>query len=114
MSERYRGWHYHIEHPSLSQEEIMSLLEKELERMGARRVELSTSKRLPGIGVVEAFPAKMSLWRLNGRETVLWISSVTGSLHIEANKEKEYARSILTKRDLIEILRRWGRVERRR
>jgi len=45
---------------------------------------------------------------------VLWISSVTGSLHIEANKEREYARGILTKRELMEILRRWGRVERRR
>ena len=228
MNERYRGWHYHIEHPCLSQEEIMNMLEIELERMGAERVKIERTKvvkkriyphrgnlrikkrwsvkgdlekareeiikwlydnvgyapadiqvdfrrrkitwkrppamvrkwriiprqffrnltaefvdtyeikndkgeweeiseeewrrlydehiikrievveRIPlAVGVVEAEPARVSLWRLDDRETVLWLSSVTGSLHIEANKKEEYAKSILTKRELIAILKRW-------
>lgn len=39
MDQDYRGWHYHIDHPTLSQKEIALLLEAALKEMGAERME---------------------------------------------------------------------------
>jgi len=218
MSERYRGWHYHVEHPKLTQMHITRLIEEKLREMDAEKIEV---KRVPivekekfypyrgelkkvverkvnekelykwlkahvwnhidykivkinvknrvvywrkgnslkrfsfpekfvyvagekfyrkiegkwveisreeydklyglreerhmivgwkfepelFIGTVEATPSYVSYWRLGDRETVLWISSRTGKLHIEANKSREYVKSILTKPVLIKILK---------
>lgn len=113
MGKNFRGWHYHVQHPRLSQKEILDLLEAELERMGAasepifkRGEQKEVFRRNIAIGTVEMAPSAGSLWQLGGRETVLWISRVTGSLHIEANKKEEYARGILTKQAIVKILKR--------
>jgi len=215
MSERYRGWHYHVEHPKLTQMYITRLIEEKLREMGAEKIEVkrvpivvkekfypyrgelkkvverkvyekelykwlrqhnihyriikidvknrvvywrrgSSLKRFSFpkkfvyvadekfyrkiggkwveisreeyeklynhceevekivgwefepelfIGTVEATPSYVSYWRLGDKETILWISSRTGKLHIEANKNREYVKSILTKPILIKILK---------
>lgn len=102
MSEGFRGWHYHIEHPNLSQETIFSYLSKALQNMGAEKVAERTF-----IGVVEATPKMQECWRLGEASTVLWISGKTGSLHVEANKREAYAKSILTKPVLVSLLRQY-------
>lgn len=103
MSEYFRGWHYHIVHPTISQEKIFLYLSKCLQAMGANLV-----KEKVCIGVVEATPKLQECWRLNEASTVLWISGKTGSLHIEANKTHEYAKNILTKPMLIKLLKKYG------
>lgn len=103
MAENYRGWHYHVEHPLLSQEEIFVYLSGALAKMGAC---LSTEKTF--IGVVEATPKLSECWRLGDKSTVLWISGRTGGLHIEANKRGTHASNILTKRKLVILLKLFG------
>ncbi len=103
MSDAFRGWHYHIEHPNLSQEAIFCYLSKALQNMGAERVVERTF-----IGVVEAAPKMQECWRLGEASTVLWVSGKTGSLHVEANKRVEYAKSILTKPILVKLLKQYG------
>jgi len=105
MSTRFRGWHYHIEHSKISQEDIFRYLSGALDRMGAVQV-----SEMPFIGVVEAAPQLQECWRLGDASTVLWISSVTGGLHVEANKKDEYAKSILTKPALIYLLKNYTSV----
>jgi hypothetical protein len=158
MNEKYRGWHYHIEHPSLSQLEIMRLIEDKLRELGAIQqptkekkkiitvkypyqsklkakrdkyylregecwIEIDKERYLKlkgikefieeeievskdfNIGNVEAKPQMISYWTLGDKSTVLWISSLNGTLHIEANKAKEYAKNILTKTMLIDTLK---------
>lgn len=200
MTENYRGWHYHIEHPEWSQEKIMKELEKELdERTELRRsidydnlspeekktVEKRINKWLEGlseynnqkvhieynsrevswkeskrslkytfpksvfrgidlkryqkkegsewvdisenewirlirkktktvhpsvaIGTVETNPAKISVYRLDDKTTVLWLSGFNGKLHIEADKSEEYAKTILKKKELTRILKKWSK-----
>lgn len=101
MSIYYRGWHYHVEHPILSQNAIMTFLERELKRMGAVEV----TNDFPSIGVVASTPRRMTVWKLGDRQTVLWISQVTDGLHIETNKAEECAKGILTKKMLIDTFR---------
>ncbi|MGD6808512.1 MAG: hypothetical protein ACQCN3_02320 [Candidatus Bathyarchaeia archaeon] len=103
MSAEFRGWHYHIEHPTLTQEEIFAYLSKCLQSMNAEKVKEQTF-----IGVVEATPKKQECWRLGDASTVLWISGKTGSLHVEANKRTEYAKSILTKPVLVKLLKQYN------
>jgi hypothetical protein len=68
--------------------------------MGAAKVEEKAY-----IGVVEATPKILECWRLGEASTVLWVSGKTGSLHVEANKKGEYAKSILTKPLIIKLLK---------
>jgi hypothetical protein len=171
MSENYRGWHYHITHKTLTQNQIFDYLSIELKRLGASqeesrecvdyleyypnrgdtkmRQELTELNRklnslyhigkhndeqainlrrkvndvnreynlklsLPyllweqpsvSIGTIESNPERMEVWRLGEDSTVLWISSVTHTLHVEANKSEEFAKSILTKPILVKILK---------
>jgi hypothetical protein len=100
MSKTYRGWHYHVDHDAMSQNQIFELLEKELIKLGAKRIE---PPRL-AVGYVEESPTCVDVWKLGDRQTVLWISKVTGTLHIEANKTEDFAKSILTKPVLKGIL----------
>lgn len=102
MSPSFRGWHYHIEHPEISQEKIFEYLSSCLQNMRATLV-----KEKVCIGVVEATPKRQECWRLGEASTVLWISGVTGSLHVEANKTMEYAKNILTKPLLIKLLKKY-------
>ena len=113
----YRGWHYHLEHRTLTQEQIMQLLEQQLILMGARK--LSWNGEQLGIGNVEHKPAMLSHWLLKStiynkvthkfevetRNCVLWISSFNGKLHIETNKQDCFEKGILDKKRLIEILK---------
>jgi hypothetical protein len=163
MTEQYRGWHYHIEHPNLSQLEIMSLIEDKLCELGATQQPVVEKKKITtfnypyrknlrierisayknryylregdcwieidrekyrklkkvrevvekevevpinfNIGNVELNPKKISYWKLDDKSTVLWISSFNGSLHIEANKNRKYAKNILTKPVLVDLLK---------
>lgn len=105
MDDRFRGWHYHIESEHHTQQELMEMLEQELSEMGAERISINTEYLC--IGNVEAAPKDFSVWQLGDRSCVLWISSVTNSLHIEANKSEKYAKSILTKKKLVEIVDEW-------
>jgi hypothetical protein len=115
---QYRGWHYHIEHPTLSQQEVMQLLEEYLMKIGAKRMPWNGEQL--GIGNVEHHPAALSSWRLReviynkntgkfergqAKTCVLWLSGFNGKLHIETDKSNEYAIGILAKKDLIRILR---------
>jgi hypothetical protein len=116
----YRGWHYHIEHKSLSQLQIMQLLESELINMGARRIEWD-GKQL-GIGNTERKPQTLSYWQLKNtvynkvshkfefetKSCVLWISSFNGKLHIETDKAECFQKGILDKKKLIAILKTSG------
>ena len=190
MNENYRGWHYHIEHPLLSQKDILTLLSQELEALGAAKVEGTTRiedevtfpnqtnalakeisnlarkiqyvknlkdvniqiaarkhvsrktfekrekylKYLNGVGQNDQELADMAgklkelkqrysfpmqkpvkkqinpevavgnanedpeiiiLYTLGDASTVLWISAVTHTLHVEANKKEAYAKSII-------------------
>ncbi len=103
IEHEYRGWHYHIEHPFFSQEEIFRYLSKALQDIGAERV-----AERAFIGVVEATPKLQECWRLGEASTVLWISSKTGGLHVEANKRVEFAKGILTKSLLVKLLKLYG------
>jgi hypothetical protein len=100
MSTEFRGWHYHVTHPTLTQEQIFAFLSRALRIMGAVKIDGELY-----IGVVEATPKQVELWKLNEATTVLWLSGKTGSLHIEANKKNEYAKNILTKPILIKFLK---------
>lgn len=110
VEHEYRGWHYHIEHPKLTQMEIFAYLSTELSKMKAEKISVpyfngGTEKVC--IGVVEATPAELEYWRLEDATTVLWISGKTGSLHIEANKKLPYAKNILTKPVLVSLLKQY-------
>lgn len=107
MSDLYRGWHYHVEHPRLCQNDIFNYLSAVLLKMGAKQIKIGTEEDEEEIyvGTAEKTPARAELWRLNEASTVLWISAVTGGLHIEANKREEYAKNILSKPLLIKLLK---------
>jgi hypothetical protein len=113
----YRGWHYHIEAKSLSQLQIMQLLESELIKIGAKRIEWDG--RQLGIGNTEHKPEALSYWQLKStiynqishqfefetRSCVLWISSFNFKLHIETDKQECFRKGILDKKKLIMILK---------
>lgn len=104
----YRGWHYHIEHPRLSQDRIFDLLEIYLNFIHAQKIFIRNICSL-GIGIVENEPSRISYYVLNGLSTVLWISSSNHKLHIETNKDNVYKKGIFTKKLLIELFNsiRW-------
>jgi len=113
----YRGWHYHIEHCTMTQEQIMQLLESELLKLGAKKLEWNGEQL--GIGNVEHKPAILSHWQLKStiynkashkfeveiRNCVLWMSSFNQKLHIETNKEKCFEKGILDKKKIFAILK---------
>jgi hypothetical protein len=102
MDPKYRGWHYHVGAIKATQTEIFIFLERQLKALGAHRIE---GERLLHIGNVEHRPFMASLWQLEDRTAVLWISAVTGTLHIEADKKSTYTKGIITKNLLIKWLR---------
>jgi hypothetical protein len=113
----YRGWHYHLEHRTLSQQQIMQLLEAELTAMGATQLRWNGEQL--GIGNCEHNPEALSHWQListiynktshkfetETRNSVLWISSFNQKLHIETNKQRCFEKGILDKKRLISILK---------
>jgi hypothetical protein len=116
----YRGWHYHLEHRTLSQQQIMQLLESELLKMGAKKLEWNGEQL--AIGNVEHKPEVLSHWQLKStiynkishkfeteiRNCVLWISSFNQKLHIETNKKKCFEKGILDKKKIMLILKASG------
>jgi len=114
----YRGWHYHLEHRTLTQQQIMQLLEAELLKMGAKKLEWNGEQL--AIGNVEHTPATLSHWLLKStiynkesgkfetetRNCVLWISSFNQKLHIETNKERCFEKGILDKKKLMLLLKK--------
>lgn len=114
MSAKFRGWHYHIDSLNgITQVQIMQYLERVL-------VELYDAKKMEsyydlGIGVVEYKPSHLAYYKASyegiEKTCVLWISSFNGKLHIEANKNREFAKGILLKDDLVRILKKWRIVE---
>ena len=102
IESKFRGWHYHIEHETFSQDNIMDLLEKVLNDIGAVQ---SFPKNL-GIGVVEYKPKRVSCWELERKTCVLWTSGFNGKLHVETNKNEPYKKGILTKNALLLILKK--------
>lgn len=113
----YRGWHYHLEHRTLSQQQIMQLLEAELIKMGAKQITWNGEQL--GIGNVEHMPLLLSHWQLKStiynkathkfefetRNCVLWISSFNQKLHIETNKTRCFEKGILDKKKIMLILK---------
>jgi len=113
----YRGWHYHLEHRTLTQAQIMQLLEQQLIEMGAKQIPWNGEQL--GIGNVEHKPEVLSHWLLKStiynkathkfeteiRNCVLWISSFNGKLHIETNKQKCFEKGILDKKKIVAILK---------
>jgi hypothetical protein len=113
----YRGWHYHLEHRTLTQMQIMQLLEAELTAMGATQLKWNGEQL--GIGNCEHNPEALSHWQLRStiynkgagkfefetRNCVLWISSFNQKLHIETNKQKCFEKGILDKKKIMLILK---------
>jgi len=99
MSSSWRQWHFHIDSDKYSQQRIVELIEAYLREIGATPL----SKPSYGIGNIEK-PELLTAWELFGKTAILWISSVTHKLHVEADKDSFQAKAILTKRALTRIL----------
>ena len=85
MDDRYRGCHYHVvSNDHFTQEEIFTLLGQCILNYGAVRVD--PPEHL-SIGNIEKAPSQVACFQKDGLETVLWISSKTGSLHVETSKD---------------------------
>jgi hypothetical protein len=106
ISRDYRGWHYHIESEIYSQEEIMAYLEYYLHKvLNAKQIHCEVQDL--NIGIIEFKPDEYSVWELDGKTCCLWISGFNHKLHIESNKSQLYTKNLLSKKDLIEVLKNW-------
>ena len=105
ISEKFRGWHYHIESEKITQLQIFLLLERELGNLKAQFLDLDRKNLY--IGSVNRNPLLYRVWKLGERTCVLWIG-VFGKLHVEANKRHEFVPSILKKDKIVKILKDWN------
>lgn len=105
---KYRGRHYHLDSLLYSQEEIMKLIEDHLEDLGA--IQFQPDKL--AIGIVEYKPKTLSAWKKGDDLTcILWISGFNGKLHVESNKLQTFTKSILKRKELIELIKTWNERE---
>jgi hypothetical protein len=111
MDKKYRGWHYHVEHPSLTPGQVMDLIEQYLSK---HYFKCDIAAKDLAVGFVESEPSRFSAWveceDIKGTKlsSVLWLSAVTGSLHIEANKKRVFTKNLLSKDELIKIIKSFG------
>ena len=105
MDERYHGCHYHVvaerdEEMIFTPEQVMVLLEQCLLNEGAKPVD--PPEHL-SIGNIEKAPSSVACYEKDGLQSVLWISSKTGTLHVETNKDTTFKPGLVTKSMLVQF-----------
>ena len=99
MTKSWRQWHFHVDSRKYSQQQIVELIETYLLEIHAQSLALPHY----AIGNIEP-PEYLSAFGLLGKTCVLWISSVTHKLHVEANKSDCTCKALVSKDVLKKIL----------